>query len=260
MARRSLDGARVLVTGASSGIGAALACELASRGARLLLTARRQARLEALADRLPAGSERHVITGDITDEATRGALLSRVSEVWGGLDALINNAGVGALGSFAEADPQRLRTIMEVNFFAPTELARAALPLLRRGNRPILVNVGSVLGHRGVPGKVEYCASKFALHGLSDAWRTELAREGIDLLLASPSTTSSEFFDNVLQGAEQGRGRAGRGMSPEKVARKIARAMCRGQHEVILSWGGRFLVWLDRLAPSLAHRLVTRFG
>ena len=88
---------------------------------------------------------------------------------------------------------------MEVNFFAPAELIRAALPLLRAGRRPLIVNIGSVLGHVAVPHKSEYCASKFALHGLSDALRAELSREGIDLLLVSPSTTESEFADHVVE-------------------------------------------------------------
>jgi short-subunit dehydrogenase len=107
-----------------------------------------------------------------------------------------------------------------------------------------------------VPGKSEYCASKFALHGFSDAWRAELAGLEIDLLLVSPSTTSSEFFSNVLAGKS---GQT-KGMAPERVARHIVAAMKRGKHEIILSWGGRLLVWLDRIAPTLANRLLARYG
>ena len=119
--------------------------------------------------------------------------MEAVQQETGGLDLLVNNAGVGALGEFAEADPQRLRTVMEVNFFAPAELIRAAMPLLRAGEQPMIVNIGSVLGHRAVPLKSEYCASKFALHGFSDAVRAELADQGIDLLMVSPSTTQRSF-------------------------------------------------------------------
>jgi short-subunit dehydrogenase len=89
---------------------------------------------------------------------------------------------------------------MEVNFFAPAEFIREALPLLQHGKQPIVMNVSSVLGHRAVPEKSEYCASKFALHGLSDALRAEFVKRGIDVLLVSPSTTASEFFD-VADGA-----------------------------------------------------------
>ena len=99
----------------------------------------------------------------------------------------------------SQAGEERLRRVMEVNFFAPVELIRSAIPLLREGKRPLIVNISSVFGHRAVPRKSEYCASKFALHGFSDALRAELAREGIDVLLVSPSTTQSEFFDMVLE-------------------------------------------------------------
>ncbi len=178
----------------------------------------------------------------------------------GGLDILINNAGVGAQGPLATASPERLRRVMEVNFFAPVELIRAAIPLLRAGRQPLIVNISSVLGHRAVPGKSEYCASKFALHGLSDALRAELAGDGIDLLLVSPSTTRSEFFDSVLEGKSQRGLSVAGGMLPQRVARATLRAMRRGRHEIILSAGGKLLVWLDRLVPPLVDRLVARFG
>jgi short-subunit dehydrogenase len=252
MSRRQLHAARVLITGASSGIGRALALRLARRQSQLLLTARRADRLEQLAGEVRvAGGSADVLAGDISDPEHRRLLVQRATGLWGGLDVLVNNAGIGALGPFASADPRRLRQIMEVNFFAPVELARQSLPLLAQGRHPLIVNVGSVLGHRAVPGKVEYCASKFALHGFSDGWRTELARAGIDLLLVSPSTTSSEFFDQAAGDPAEGSRHLGRhAASPEWVARQMERAMESGRHEVILSWGGKLLVYLDRLAPS----------
>src|SRR6185503_10392011 len=96
-----------------------------------------------------------------------------------------------------QADEARLRQVFEVNLFAPAEFIREALPALRTGTTPIVVNVGSVLGHRAVPEKSEYCASKFALHGLTDALRSELAASQVDVLLVSPSTTESEFFERA---------------------------------------------------------------
>ena len=149
---------------------------------------------------------------------------------------------------------------MEVNFFAAVELTRLAIPVLQTGRQPIIVNVGSVLGHRAVPRKSEYCASKFALHGFSDALRAELVAVGIDLLLVSPSTTSSEFFDRLLQQDEANSKAGRRGMTPQQVARKIIRAMAAGRHEIIVSAGGKLLVWLDRLCPPLMNRLLARHG
>jgi short-subunit dehydrogenase len=261
MGRRSLDGARAVVTGASSGIGRELARELARHGAQLIVTARREGRLRDLCEELTsAGYAARPVPGDITDHAVRLAVLRAADQAWGGLDVLVNNAGVGAIGPFHEAAPDRLRRILEVNFFAVAEMIRDAVPMLRQGRQPLVVNISSVLGHRAVPGKSEYCASKFALHGLSDALRAELSRLGIDVLLVSPSTTASEFFDNVLE--DQGRPAwSSRGaMSPQAVARRTVRAMRRGSHEIILTPGGRLLVWLDRLCPPLANRLVARFG
>jgi len=261
MARRTLCDSRAIVTGASSGIGWAIALELARRGVRSIVTARRADRLDELVSQIAAlGGEVHAVAGDITDAQLRQRVLDTAAERFGGLDILINNAGVGAIGPFARANEQRLRRIMEVNFFAPAEMMRTALPMLREGRRPIVVNVSSVLGHRAVPKNSEYCASKFALHGLSDAVRAELAREGVDLLVVSPSTTASEFFDNVLERKGQlawcKLGRA----SSASVARATVRAIRAGRHEIILSPGGKLLVWLDRLCPPLVNRLVARFG
>jgi short-subunit dehydrogenase len=255
MARRKIRGAMAIVTGASSGIGRALATELARRGAELLLTARRHSQLRELVEQIKAFSgHAEYLAGDITDPDHRERLRQAAESRWGGLDLLVNNAGSGGYGPFADADPGRLRQIMEVNLFAPAELTRICLPLLAQGNRPMVVNIGSVLGHRAVPGKSEYCASKFALHGLSDALRAEFARRGIDVLLVSPSTTDTEFFDKVGAGDPSAGKR--RKASPEKVARQAARAIERGAHEIILSPGGKLLVWLDRLTPTVADWLV----
>jgi short-subunit dehydrogenase len=260
MPRRSLSGLRVLVTGASSGIGRELVLELTRQGCRVVAMARRAERLLSLENEAKSqGHSIHISPGDVTDSRLRFRALEFCQEKLGGLDCLVNNAGIGAIGPFEESDEERLRQIMEVNFFAPVEFTRAALPILKHGTHPLIVNVSSVLGHRAVPFKSEYCASKFALHGFSDALRAELARDNIDVLLVSPSTTQSEFFDHVLGDKERPRGRFG-AMTPAKVAHRIAWAMRSGRHEIILPLGGRLLVWLDRLCPPLADRLMAWFG
>ena len=261
MSRRTIDGKRAIVTGASSGIGRELARELCRRGADLVITARREDRLRELVDELRArGRKAEYVAGDIAQPEVRQAVLEAAEAQLGGLDILVNNAGVGAAGPLAQASPERLRRIMEVNFFAPVELTRIAVPLLRSGNRPIIVNISSVLGHRAVPNKSEYCASKFALHGISDSLRAELASDGIDVLLVSPSTTESEFFDSVLERTAEPKWFGMRRMPAEAVARKAVRAIMRGRHEIILTPFGRAVVWIDRICPPLADRLVARFG
>ncbi len=259
--RRSLSDARIVLTGASAGIGASLARQLAEAGAWLLLTARRRERLAALADQLaPTGGRIDYLAGDITDPDHRRLLVDWVDSHWSGLDILINNAGVGALGPFASADADRLRRVMEVNFFAPCELTRLAIPLLKQGKTAAIVNISSVLGHRAVPNKSEYCASKFAMHGWSDALRLELAGDGIDVILVSPSTTASEFFDSLLATDAPDSRLKAQPMSTDEVARHAIRAIKRGRREVILTAGGKSLVWLDRLSPRLADYLIRRSG
>jgi short-subunit dehydrogenase len=264
MSGRAIAGSRVLVTGASSGIGRELARQLAAQGARVVMAGRRAERLEQLAGQIAAaGGLAHAVAGDLTEPDVRQRAVQAAVDRFGGLDALVNNAGLGAQGAFVTADAARLRAVMEVNFFVPAELIRAALPLLARGTRPIVVNIGSVLGHRAVPRKSEYCASKFALHGLSDALRAELAPLGIHVLLVSPSTTESEFFDHSWKSpdaaASQPAVRA-RAMPAGWVAQRTIRAMRTDKHEILLPTSGKLLVWLDRLWPALADRLVARFA
>lgn len=259
MARRSLAGLRVLLTGASSGIGRELAIQLVEQGAKVLALARREDRLEHLAREINRPDQFTFRVADVTNPQQRAEVIQSCRDHWNGLDVLLNNAGSGAIGPFVAADEARLRQVMEVNFFAPVELTRLALPLLRQGHKPMVVNVSSVLGHRAVPQKSEYCASKFALHGFSDALRAELVGDKIDVLLVSPSTTQTEFFDKVAGNTQKPHGRFG-AKSPAYVARATLRAIRAGRHEVILSTGGRFLVWLDRLCPPLADRLVAWWG
>ena len=197
--KRKIRGARAIVTGASSGIGREVARELARQRAKVVITARRRERLEELAAQIAAaGGRAECVAGDITDPAVRAATIETAQSCFGGLDILVNNAGVGALGLFDGADPQRVRHVMEVNFFALVEMTRLALPLLKQGNRPIVVNISSILGHRGVPYNSEYAASKFAVCGFSESVRAEWAAAGIDVLVVSPGTTDTEFFDKVI--------------------------------------------------------------
>lgn len=261
MAKRRLQDRRALITGASSGIGRELAIELAHHGTDVILVARRADRLAEVASEVTKLGRRAItVVGDITDAAVRHQALAIAQQELGGLDLLINNAGVAAHGRFAEADPARLRPIMELNFFAPVELIREAIPLLRTGREPLIVNVGSILGERGVPHKSEYSASKFALHGFSEALRPELNRLGIDVLLVAPGPTESGHFEVLLEDkgalpwAEPAR------MPACEVARQIVSAIVSGRQFLVTGRKSRLWLLLSRVAPRLVDRILKRYG
>jgi short-subunit dehydrogenase len=261
MARRQLHDKRALVTGASGGIGRAIALELARAGIDQVLVARRGDRLAEVAREVTQlGRRAEAVVGDVTDPAVRRQALDAARDRFGGLDILVNNAGISAHGRFAEADPARLRPIMEVNFFAPVELTREALPLLREGRQPIVVNISSVLGRRGCPHKSEYCASKFALDGFSESLRAEFAPLGIDVLVVTAGPTDTEFFEHLIEEHGDLPWGEGKPVSPERVARATIRAIERGRHEIIPSWRGWFLVTANRFFPRIVDRLMARYG
>jgi short-subunit dehydrogenase len=263
MPRRELRDARVIVTGASSGIGAALARKLAERGAKLVVTARREPQLQELVAEIQSrGGTAEYVAGDLTEEAVRRAVFERVQEKFGGLDILVNNAGVGAFGRFDEADPARLRQLFEVDFFAALELTRLALPALKQGRRPAIVNLGSILGKRAIPLATEYCAAKFALRGFSDALRIELAKSGVDVLLVSPGTTDTGFFKNVLEMKSRlpwRKHEGPQGMSSADTAAAIVTALERGRSELMPGLGPKLLAFADRIAPSVVDWYLRKY-
>ena len=261
MARRDLKDGRALVTGASSGIGQAMATELARDGVDLVLVARRADRLEQVVNQLACyGRAVFPVVGDITTPAVRQRALEVARDQLGGLDLLVNNAGISAHGRFVDANAERLRQIMEVNFFAATELMREALPLLQQGRQPMVVNVGSILGRRGLPFTTDYCASKFALHGFSEAVRPELKQLGIDMLVVAPATTRTELNDRLIEKTDERPWKEPRGVSADHVARAAVRAIRRGQREIVPSWSGWWLVALNRWFPSIVDRIADRYG
>jgi len=262
MGRRLLKDRRILLTGASSGIGRALALQLAPLHTHLLLLARSEEPLIELTEELKrlGAASAEAIVGDVTDAEVRRLVAQRIREDWGGFDLLINNAGISAHGRFESSSPEVLWQIMEVNFFAAAELVRKTLPLLKAGDDPLLVNVGSILGHRGVPYNSEYCASKFALRGWSEAIRPELARDGIALMLVSPGTTDTKFFEHLIARGEKLPWSDQQGLPPEKVAAQIIRGIQRRRYEIYPNWRGRLLVLLTRTAPWLLDRIMNRYG
>jgi short-subunit dehydrogenase len=246
-----------VVTGATSGIGRCLATRLVDSGSTVVATGRREDRLSQLASEL--GSRLIPVAGDLTEPTVRQRVVTAAEIIRDGqVDLLVNNAGVGAIGPFADAAAQRLRTVMEVNFFAPVELTRLLLPSLRRGRAPVICNVGSVLGHRAVPNKSEYCASKFAMHGWSDSLRAELVDDDIQITLVSPSTTESEFFDALVDTESSQRSKSFGSWTADKVAETAIAAIRSRRSEVICSLAGKLLVYGDRLSPPLMNAVVAK--
>jgi short-subunit dehydrogenase len=260
---RSIAGARAIVTGASGGLGREIALELCRQGAQVLLLARREEKLCAVADEIArqCGARRaEIVVGDVTDAKVRRTALDRVQLALGGLDILINNAGVGSLARFESADPLHTRQVLETNFFAPVELTREALPLLRAGRQPIIVNIGSILGYRATPQNSDYCASKFALRGWSESLRVELAPLGIDVLLVSPGSTATEFWDNLV--GKQGdvpwslRGAA----AADVTAQAVVRAIAQGRREFVPGFQARWFVRAARWFPRLWDHILRRYS
>ncbi len=262
MARRVLENRRILLTGASRGVGRELAIQFAKRHARLMLVARGSEVLQSVVAELVSfgAASAEAFVGDVTDPVFRAALIEQIRRDWQGLDVLVNNAGVSAHGHFNAHDAATLRQIMEVNFYAPTELTRLALPLLAEGKDSVIVNLGSILGHRGMPYNSEYSASKFALRGWSEALRAELRVRGIDVLLVSPGTIDTEFFDHLLAKSDSLPWGKQKGISPAAVARQIVRAIELRRTEIYPNWRGRLLVAVNRWAPRLVDRVMNRFG
>jgi short-subunit dehydrogenase len=256
---RDLRGRRILVTGASSGIGRALAEQLAAAGSRLLVAARSADRLTELASALTArGAEVHALPADVTREDDRQKLIDAATERLGGLDVLVNNAGVASWNHFAEGSEEILRQVMETNFFAPAELIRLAIPVLTRGRQPAVVNVASMCGRRAMPAWTEYSASKYALVGLTEALRGEMARFEIDVLLILPGLTRSGLHKHLLRNEGRMKIDFDDGMPPEQVAAGIVRALTKNWKETVLGRDARWMLRVNRWFPRLLDRLIAR--
>ena len=253
---RDLRDRRILITGASSGIGRALAQQLAGLGARLVLAARSEDKLKALADELPVAVL--VVPTDITREEDRQHVLERAVEKLGGLDVLINNAGIASWDHFANSNEEILRQIMEVNFFAPTELIRKAIPILANGTQPAIVNVASMCGRRAMPAWSEYSASKYALCGLTEALRGELARFDIDILLMVPGLTKSEFAKHFLRSEGKAKIEYDKGMPPDYVAARIIRSLEKNKTETWIGSDTNWMLRVNRWVPRFVDYMLAR--
>jgi short-subunit dehydrogenase len=260
---RDLAGTRAIVTGASSGVGRALALELVRRGGRVVATARRRERLEELAAEAAEiagpGSPPPVVAepGDITDAEFRHRLVDVAVARLGGLDLVAAVAGGGAVGPFAAADPTTLARVLELNFTSPAELVRLAVPALETGRDPAIVLVGSILGYHPLPLHADYCAAKAAVRSLATALRMELAPRGIDVMLVSLGPVTTEFWDQLATGRRPAWSR-GRPLSAAAAAAAIATGLVRRRREILPGWRARSYALLARWLPDLLTRGIVR--
>lgn len=256
----NLENRVVAITGAAGGIGSALARCFAAEGARLALMDRDEAGVRRLAESLVAGGTDAIgLACDVTDPDACARAFAAATERFGGVDVLVNNAGITHVGRFAETRASVLRTVMDVNFFGAVHCTQAALPSLA-ARRGLVVVISSVAGFAPLAGRAGYAASKHALHGLFDSLRVEWRAMGLRVLLVCPGFTETGIAAAAL-GPDGGRPRdvrttTGRVASPDHVARAIVRAVRRDRRQIVLSAVGRVSYWLTRLTPATYERLM----
>ncbi|MGM0694214.1 MAG: SDR family oxidoreductase [Pseudomonadota bacterium] len=243
---------RVLITGASGGIGQALVDEFAAAGATLLVTGRRGEALEALVTRHPG--QVTALAADLTRPGDRTVLTE--AAVSAGCNMLVNAAGVNRVGLFESCSDEELEGLVTLNLTATLQLTRALMPMLLAARHGWVVNLGSTFGTIGYPGQVGYCATKFALRGFSQALRRELADTRVRVLHVAPRATRTAMNAPEVEAMNQALGNAMD--TPARVASAVRRAIERGREETQLGRPERFFTRLNSLLPSLVDRALAR--
>jgi short-subunit dehydrogenase len=256
---RVLRGRNLLITGASRGIGRGVAKLAAAEGARVALAARSAGELESLVAELKqAGAEAWAFPTDLTQREERWRLVEQAASALGGIDVLINNAGLASVGAFASSTEDVLRRLMEINFFAPAELTRMCLPYLEKGHQPAVVNVGSVCGRSGIPGLSEHSASKFALTGLTEALRAEFVRYDVDVLLVLPGLTQTDDLGKHLLRDDikrYGLDFAG-AQPPEAVSKAVIDALKKNRPETTVGRQAWWVAFGQRASPLVMNLIL----
>lgn len=250
----------VIITGASSGIGKALAYEMASRGARVVIAARSAGSLMAIEqDLLSKGHSVLAVQTDVSKENDCRNLVNAAVEKFGGIDVLINNAGVSMRAIFADADLSVIARLMDINFWGTVYCTKFALPYLLK-SRGSVVGVSSIAGFKGLPGRTGYSASKFAIHGFLETLRIENLKTGLHVMIACPGFTSSNIRKTALaaDGSQQGESPRDEGsmMSAEEVAGRIAKGVISRKKILIMTTQGKMTVLLNKFFPFFMDKLV----
>ena len=253
----------VVVTGASKGIGAELARQLAEQGCKLVLAARNAKELDGVADQCKArGGQVITVRADVGVDRECAAIMSGAALAFGRIDVLVNNAGATMWARFEDIkDLSILDRIMKVNYMGSVYCTAHALPYLRQSGG-LLVGVCSLAGRTGVPTRTGYSASKHAMAGFFDSLRIELAGSGVDVTMIYPGFVATGIRENATgpdgKPIEVSPVKEGEVMGVEECARRIVKAIERREREVVMTARGKIGLWLKLLAPSLVDRIAKR--
>ena len=268
---RHPSGKRVIVTGASGGIGRETALLFAKAGAQVAVVARRRERLEELgreSEALPGSII--AVVADLAEEAQVRAMVDEAAEKLGGLDILINNAAAAMMGELIEADFAKWRYMFEVNYFGVAAAIQQAIPHLRKAGGGQIINISSTVAKRSMPGSAPYSSSKFALGGLSQGLREELEPEGIKVIVVYPGLTSTEIGGALLELNEtpkprglwgrlyRTRDQVRRGVPAEHAARAILRASRREPKEAYVRAGDKVSVMAAGVSSRATDAMVAK--
>jgi short-subunit dehydrogenase len=252
-----IEASSIVLTGASGGIGSAVARALAPHAVRLLLCGRDRVVLERLAEDVrAAGSEARVAALDLDEPDSAQRLVDEGVAAFGQIDLLINCAGVSHFGLFEQTPDADLERMLRVNLLAPMRLMQAAVPHFRGRRRGLIVNVGSIFGSIAFPCFAAYSATKFALRGLSEALRRELADSGVGVLYFAPRYTRTAL--NAGSVSEMASAVAMNKDDPERVAEALVRALERDLAERYLGWPEKLFVRINAWFPRLVDAALRR--
>ena len=257
----TLSGRVAAITGASSGIGLAIAQHLAREGVAVVLGARRAERLDAAVDGIrAAGGRAERVVMDVTRESAVASLAAHAERTFGPLDIMVCNAGFGYYGTVEQTPPETMQRMMDVNFMGTYYGARAALPLFRARGRGHLIVISSIVGQRGVALMSGYSASKAAQVGFAESLRVEFAGTAIAVSVVYPVSTETEFRSAMTR--DYGHSVAGLGpkQSAEHVARAVVACVRRPRAEVYPHRLSKLLTVVNAVAPRAADRLIRKYG
>jgi len=261
MSVRTIADKVIIITGASSGIGRATALALGRRGAKLMLVARRAPLLASLESQVKQdGGTATSMALDLRDRAHVEQMIVDTRERFGRIDVLINNAGFGYWGTVEETPAAVVREIFDLNFEAPLLASQLAIPIMKAQGGGHIINVSSVVGRRGLPLSGIYCATKFALQGISESLRLEVREAGIAVTLVNPAATHSEFGEHVRYGKVKHRFKpTGHIQTAEQVAEAILRCIRTPKLEVYPNRISRLVTWISALSPAIMDRILMNY-